>query len=132
MTALFAMMAAPASETGLVRTNNEDTAYTGRQLFGSGQAATGAATRPLRMYDAHVAQAHCSRASPGRQPKRTAGWPRRAAEEPDAGRHGNHAERDPSARLPIPAKDARAQTDGNVRALRSTVRHRCLTVQLNT
>ena len=33
MTALFTLAAAAASETGLVRQNNEDAAYTGRWLF---------------------------------------------------------------------------------------------------
>jgi serine/threonine protein phosphatase PrpC len=33
MTATFALVAAAASETGLVGKNNEDAAYTGRWLF---------------------------------------------------------------------------------------------------
>ena len=67
MTALFAALAAPAPGTDLVCTNNQDAAYAGRQLFAAGQAATARRTRPLRIRDAHVAQAHCSRA-----PARTA------------------------------------------------------------
>ena len=54
MTALFAVTAAPAPGTDLVRTNNQDATYSGR--------------------------------------------------------HGNHADRDPPARLPLPATDARRPT----------------------
>ena len=32
-----------------------------------------------------------------------------------AGRHGNHADRDPPARLPLPQPRMRAQVDGNAR-----------------
>jgi hypothetical protein len=50
-----------------------------------------------------------------------------------AGRNGNpHADRDPSARLPLPQPRMRAQVDGNARILRSTAWYRRLTVQLNT
>jgi hypothetical protein len=132
MTAPFAVTAAPAPGAGLVRMNNQDAAYAGRHLFAAGQAATAAVTKPLRMHNAPRGLDTPLKAPPRRRPKRTGRWPRRAAEEPDAGRHGNHADRDPPARLPLPARDAGAQTDGNARALRSTVRHRCLTVQLNT
>ena len=44
---------------------------------------------------------------------------------------GTHADRDPSARLPLSSHGC-AQVDGNARILRSTAWHRCLTVQLNT
>ncbi len=56
---------------------------------------------------------------------------RRAAEGPVAARQGNHADRDPCTQLPLSAKDARAQTDGNAQVPPSTAWHRCLTVQLS-
>jgi hypothetical protein len=131
MTALSATTAAPAPSTDPVRTNNRDAAYAG-QLSAAGQAAIAAATRPLGVHDAHVARAHRSRLPPGRQPKRTGRWAWRAAEEPDAERHRNHADREPPARLSLPTMDTRAQADGNARPLLSTVSHRRLSVQLNT
>lgn len=127
MTALSATTAAPAPWTDPVRTNNQDAAYAG-QLSAAGQAAIAAATRPLGVHDAHVARAHRSRLPP----KRTGRWAWRAAEEPNAERHRNHAYRDPPARLPLPTMDTRAQADGNARPLLSTVSHRRLSVQLNT
>ncbi len=64
MTALFALAAAAASKTGLVRPGNEDVAYTGRWLFaiagGLGghaaeEVASAAAIQALRCHDAEVA-----------------------------------------------------------------------------
>ncbi len=63
MTALFALAAA-ASETGLVRQDNEDAAYAGRWLFAvadslgghaAGEVASAAVIEALRSYDAEVA-----------------------------------------------------------------------------
>ena len=63
MTALFALEAAAASETGLVRQNNEDAAYAGRWLFAvadglgghaAGEVASAAVIESLRAHDAEV------------------------------------------------------------------------------
>jgi len=63
MTALFTLAAAAASETGLVRQNNEDAAYTGRWLFAvadglgghpAGEVASAAVIGSLRAHDAEV------------------------------------------------------------------------------
>jgi hypothetical protein len=75
MTALFTVTVAPAPGTGLVRKNNDDAAHSGRWLFAAGQAATAAAIRPLRIHDAQVARAHCSRPPPGRRPNPTGRLP---------------------------------------------------------
>jgi len=63
MTAAFALAAAAASETGLVRRNNEDAAYSGRWLFAvadgmgghaAGEVASAAAIDALQAHDAEV------------------------------------------------------------------------------
>jgi serine/threonine protein phosphatase PrpC len=63
MTALFALAAAAASETGLVRQNNEDAAYAGRWLFAvadglgghaAGEVASAAVIGSLCSHDAEV------------------------------------------------------------------------------
>ena len=64
MTAPFALAAAAASETGLVRQNNEDAAYSGRWLFAvadgmgghaAGEVASAAVIESLRAHDTDVA-----------------------------------------------------------------------------
>lgn len=64
MTALFALAATAASETGLVRQDYEDAAYAGRWLFAvadglgghaAGEVASAAAIQALRCHDAEVA-----------------------------------------------------------------------------
>ncbi len=64
MTALFALAAAAASETGLVRQDNEDAAYAGRWLFAvagglgghaAGEAASAAVIESLRSLDVEIA-----------------------------------------------------------------------------
>jgi PPM family protein phosphatase len=64
MTAPLALVAAAASETGRVRQNNEDAAYSGRWLFAvadglgghaAGEVASAAVIESLRSYDAEVA-----------------------------------------------------------------------------
>ena len=64
MTALFALAAAAASGTGLVRPDNEDAAYAGRWLFAVagglgghavGEVASAALIESLRSHDAEVA-----------------------------------------------------------------------------
>jgi protein phosphatase len=63
MTAAFALVAAAASETGLVRRNNEDAAYSGRWLFAvadgmgghaAGEVASAAVIESLRAHDTDV------------------------------------------------------------------------------
>jgi PPM family protein phosphatase len=63
MTAALALVAAAASETGLVRRNNEDAAYSGRYLFAiadgmgghaAGEVASAAVIESLRVHDADV------------------------------------------------------------------------------
>src|SRR5690242_21699211 len=63
MTAAFTLVAAAASDTGLVRKNNEDAAYSGRWLFAvadglgghaAGEVASAAAIKSLRTHDAEV------------------------------------------------------------------------------
>jgi serine/threonine protein phosphatase PrpC len=63
MTAVFAFVAAAASETGLVRRNNEDAAYLGRWLFAvadgmgghaAGEVASAAVIESLRAHDTDV------------------------------------------------------------------------------
>ena len=63
MTAAFALVAAAASETGLVRRNNEDAAYSGRWLFAvadgmgghaAGEVASAAVIESLRTHDTDV------------------------------------------------------------------------------
>jgi PPM family protein phosphatase len=63
MTAALALVAAAASETGLVRRNNEDAAYSGRFLFAvadglgghaAGEVASAAVIESLRAHDADV------------------------------------------------------------------------------
>ncbi len=64
MTAPLALVAAAASETGRVRKNNEDAAYSGRWLFAvadglgghaAGEVASAAVIESLRSHDAEVA-----------------------------------------------------------------------------
>src|SRR5271168_4798704 len=64
MTAALVLVAAAASETGLVRENNEDAAYSGRWLFAvadglgghaAGEVASAAAIESLSSQDAEVA-----------------------------------------------------------------------------
>jgi len=64
MTAKLTLVAAAASETGLVRENNEDAAYSGRWLFAvadglgghaAGEVASAAVIESLRSHDAEVA-----------------------------------------------------------------------------
>ena len=110
MTALFAVTAAPAPGTCLVRTNNQDAAYTGHQLSVVGQAATAVVINVLR----------CSR-----PPPQTAAEANREMARRRRGICGDTAPQPhrprPSSRLPFPDKDARAQTDGNARVPPSTV-----------
>ena len=63
MTAVFALVATAASDTGLVRRNNEDAAYSGRWLFAvadgmgghaAGEVASAAVIESLRVYDTDV------------------------------------------------------------------------------
>jgi PPM family protein phosphatase len=63
MTAALALVAAAASETGLVRQNNEDAAYSGRWLFAvadgmgghaAGEVASAAVIESLRTHDTDV------------------------------------------------------------------------------
>src|SRR5579864_2306613 len=63
MTATVALVAAAASESGLVRQNNEDAVYSGRWLFAvadgrgghaAGEVASAAVIESLRTHDADV------------------------------------------------------------------------------
>src|SRR5260370_35808966 len=66
MTVAFALEAVAASETGLVRQNNEDAAYSGRRLFAvadgmgghaAGEVASAAVIDALKVHDAEVTPA---------------------------------------------------------------------------
>ena len=78
MTALFAVTAAPAPGTDLVRTNNQDAAYAGRRLFAAGQAATAA--------------------GPGRCVYAMPTWSRRTAHGPPPGQRRSDREVAPARR----------------------------------
>ena len=72
MTAQLSLTAAAVSETGQVRENNEDAAYSGRWLFAvadgmgghaAGEVASAAVIESLRAHDDVVSPAPCSRSS---------------------------------------------------------------------
>jgi protein phosphatase len=91
MTAAFALVAAAASETGLVRRNNEDAAYSGRWLFvvadgmgghAAGEVASAAVIESLRAHDADVGAGALLEVLGHAVAKANAEVARRAAEDP--------------------------------------------------
>jgi serine/threonine protein phosphatase PrpC len=91
MTAAFTLVAAAASETGLVRQNNEDAAYSGRRLFAvadgmgghaAGEVASTAVIESLRAYDADVGSGALLEVLGHAVTEANAEVARRAAEDP--------------------------------------------------
>jgi PPM family protein phosphatase len=91
MTAPLTLQAAAASETGLVRQNNEDAAYSGRWLYAvadglgghaAGELASAAVIETLRAYDRDVDQAEALRTLSRAIRAANAEVGRRAAEDP--------------------------------------------------
>lgn len=91
MTAPIALQAAAASETGLVRQNNEDAAYSGRWLFAvadglgghaAGELASATVIETLQAYDRDVNQAEALRTLSRAVREANAEVARRATEDP--------------------------------------------------
>src|SRR5712671_6469750 len=91
MTALITVAAAAASETGLVRQNNEDAAYSGRWLYAvadgmgghaAGEVASAAVIESLRGRDVEVPPAALLRTLGGAVADANREVARRAAEDP--------------------------------------------------